>query len=211
MDKDGHVSAPFTPPAEALAQRTSAQAVEYMHSAWWFLGDVAKYLERRSWYEAVERLGVARDYLLRLVAIGARTRFPQYGLVSLVDFAPHAIPARLDVTYPSPRDPESILSAAVTIAELIDDALVDASRATGKPLASRLAEDVRARLARVALNQRPGRTRAASRKIKRCRRPNLRRRPSSGRSCRPVRARRRVPDRPRQQGRRLRREPVRST
>ena len=151
VDKDGHVSAPFTPPAEALAQRTSAQAVEYTHSAWWFLGDVAKYLERRSWYEAVERLGVARDYLLRLVAIGARTRFPQYGLVSLVDFAPHAIPARLDVTYPSPRDPESILSAAVTIAELIDDALVDASRATGKPLASRLAEDVRARLARVAL------------------------------------------------------------
>jgi hypothetical protein len=151
VDKDGDVSDPFTPPLEALAQRASEQAVEYTHSAWWFLGDVAKYLERRSWYEAVERLGVVRDYLLRLVAIGAGTRFPQYGLVSLVDFAPDAIPARLDVTYPSPRDPKSILSAAVTIAELIDDALVDARRATGKPLTSRLAEDVCARLARVAL------------------------------------------------------------
>ena len=47
----------------------------------------------------------------------------------LVDLAPHAIRARLDVTYPSPRDPETILSAAVTIAGLIDDAL--AERAVG--------------------------------------------------------------------------------
>ena len=151
VDKDGHVSEPFTPPVDVLAERSSERAVEYTHSAWWFLGDVAKYLERRSWYEAVERVGVVRDYLLRLVAIGAGTRFPQYGLASLVDFAPNAIPARLDATYPSPRDPESILLAAVTIAELIDDALVDAGRVTGRPLTSRLAEDVRARLTRIAL------------------------------------------------------------
>ena len=69
VDKDGHVSEPFIPPVAALAERTSKRAVEYTHSAWWFLGDVAKYLERRSWYEAVERVGVVRDYLLRLVAI----------------------------------------------------------------------------------------------------------------------------------------------
>ncbi len=151
MDKDGRVSAPFTPSADAVAVRTAERAVDYSHSAWWFLSDVAKYLERGSWFEAVERVGVVRDYWLRLVAIGAGTTSPQYGLVSLLDYTPQAVPARLVDAYPSPRDPQSILSAAVALAELLDDALVDASRATDRPLNSRLAEGVRSRLARLAL------------------------------------------------------------
>lgn len=151
VDKDGAVSLPFAPPADELARRTLERALEYEHSAWWFLRDVAKYLRRRSWYEAVERLAVARDYMLRLVAIGAEARFPQYGLMSLVDFSPEAIPSRLADTYPSPGEPGAILAAAFVVADLIDTALRETNRVVGRPLGTALADDVRARLTAVVL------------------------------------------------------------
>ena len=146
VDKDNAMSSSFTPPVDELAERTAARADEYLHFAWWMLSDVAKYLQRRSWYEAVERLGVVRDYTLRLAAIGARTRFPQYGLISLIDFAPDGIPPALGDTYPSPSEPTAIVDAALTLADLLDEATAHASTVIGRELSTGWAATARSRL-----------------------------------------------------------------
>ena len=146
VDKDNAMSSSFTPPVDELAERTAARADEYLHFVWWMLSDVAKYLQRRSWYEAVERLGVVRDYTLRLVAIGARTRFPEYGLISLIDFAPDAIPPTLRDIYPSPSEPTATVYAALTLADLLEGATVDASTVVGRELSTGWAKTARERL-----------------------------------------------------------------
>lgn len=146
VDKDNTVSTPFTPPADELAKRTAERANEYAHFGWWMLSDVAKYLQRRSWYEAVERLGVARDFTLRLIAVGAEIPFPQYGLTSLVDFAPQAIPNALAGTYASPSDPAAIAQAALLLAELLAAATNQASSAVGHQLSIGWQEPARTRV-----------------------------------------------------------------
>ena len=140
------MSTPFTPWADEVAERTAERANEYAHFAWWMLSDVAKYLQRRSWYEAVERLGVVRDYTLRLVAIGADVAFPEYGLISLVDFVPRVIPDALADTYPGPRDPPNIARAALRLAELLDDATTSACSAIERSLSVGWQEPARRRL-----------------------------------------------------------------
>lgn len=153
IDKDDAVSQPLARTPEELAERAAGIAAESAHAGWWYLGDVVKYVRRGSNFEAVERLAVARDHMLRLAAVGAHAAFPQYGLISLLDFAPDRVPARLAETYPVPQEPSTIVRAALALADLIDDATAAAEAVTERTLARPLAVDVRRRMATLADRQ----------------------------------------------------------
>jgi hypothetical protein len=77
---------------------TPAQAREWAFNAWACLADVGKYLRRRSYWEAMERLHQARNDYWRLLATSAGIPNPQYGITSLLDYAPDQVPAEMSGT-----------------------------------------------------------------------------------------------------------------
>lgn len=81
-DADGVLVEPVRPPAADA----SPQALhEWAALAWIALGDLAKYLDRGSLWEAYERLHTARGELFKLWAAGSKIDFPGYGLTALLD------------------------------------------------------------------------------------------------------------------------------
>ncbi|HWF81343.1 MAG TPA: hypothetical protein VN695_12235 [Streptosporangiaceae bacterium] len=72
---------------------TAQQVRERAFNAWACLADVGKYLRRGSAWEALERLHQARADYWRLLAIARDVPNPQYGITSLLDFAPDQVPA----------------------------------------------------------------------------------------------------------------------
>ena len=77
---------------------TPKQVREWAFNGWNCLADVGKYLRRGSAWEALERLHQARAEYWRLLAISADVPNPQYGITSLLDFAPGSVPASLAAT-----------------------------------------------------------------------------------------------------------------
>jgi hypothetical protein len=77
---------------------TPKQVREWAFNGWACLADVGKYLRRGSAWEALERLHQARAEYWRLLAAACDVPNPQYGVTSLLDFAPSAIPASLAAT-----------------------------------------------------------------------------------------------------------------
>ncbi|MGQ0615750.1 MAG: hypothetical protein ACT4PW_01970 [Acidimicrobiia bacterium] len=148
VDKDGRLESPWTPPVEDVP--TPDVAREWLMLGWWALSDVAKYLRRESVFEAVERLVEARQQALRLYAVGERTPFPSFGLVSLLDFPPYRLPERLGATYSLPRQRGEVLRAALATADLLEDAGRDAAQTLGSVLSTPWADAARLRLAAVA-------------------------------------------------------------
>ena len=67
---------------------TAKQVREWAFNGWACLADVGKYLRRGSAWEALERLHQARAEYWRLLATSADVPNPQYGITSLLDFAP---------------------------------------------------------------------------------------------------------------------------
>ena len=81
-DADGLLATPVRPPA---ADATPQMLHEWAALAWIALGDLAKYLDRGSLWEALERLHTARGELFKLWAAGSKIDFPGYGLTALLD------------------------------------------------------------------------------------------------------------------------------
>ncbi|HXS66530.1 MAG TPA: hypothetical protein VN767_27055 [Streptosporangiaceae bacterium] len=77
---------------------TSTQVREWAFNGWACLADVGKYLRRGSAWEALERLHQARAEYWRLLATVHDVPNPQYGVTSLLDFAPEQVPASLAAT-----------------------------------------------------------------------------------------------------------------
>jgi hypothetical protein len=77
---------------------TPKQVREWAFNGWACLADVGKYLRRGSAWEALERLHQARTEYWRLLAISADVPNPQYGVTSLLDFAPNHVPASVAAT-----------------------------------------------------------------------------------------------------------------
>jgi len=77
---------------------TPTQVREWAFNGWACLADVGKYLRRGSTWEALERLHQARAEYWRLLATVHDVPNPQYGVTSLLDFAPAAVPAELRAT-----------------------------------------------------------------------------------------------------------------
>ncbi len=92
-DPDGHRVAKFEP-----SPATAKQVREWAFNGWNCLADVGKYLRRGSAWEALERLHQARAEYWRLLAVACGVANPQYGITSLLDFAPDQVPATLAAT-----------------------------------------------------------------------------------------------------------------
>jgi hypothetical protein len=99
---------------------TPGQIREWAFGGWCALADLGKYLRRRSPWEALARLHEARGLLWQLIAAAGDVPDPQYGLTSILDFAPGRIPAGMDATV-ADLDPARLLSAAQHLAALLSE------------------------------------------------------------------------------------------
>ncbi len=109
-DADGRALTEFEQPPV-----TPVQVREWAFNGWACLADVGKYLRRGSAWEALERLHQARAELWRLLAVSYDIPNPQYGVTSILDFAPDRMPEDLAVTV-SPLELSSLREAARDLA-----------------------------------------------------------------------------------------------
>jgi hypothetical protein len=100
---------------------TSGQVREWAFGGWCALADLGKYLRRGSRWEALARLNEARAQLWQLWAVTLDVPDPQYGLTSILDFAPGQVPASFEGTL-ADRDPGRLLDAARRVAALLHEA-----------------------------------------------------------------------------------------
>jgi hypothetical protein len=77
---------------------TPGQIREWAFGGWCALADLGKYLRRGSTWEALARLNEARAQLWQLWAVTLGVPDPQYGLTSILDFAPGQVPASFEGT-----------------------------------------------------------------------------------------------------------------
>ena len=98
---------------------TPAQVREWAFHGWCALADVGKYLRRGSAWEALIQLNNARDQLWRLKAVADGVPDPQFGVISILDFAPETIMPDLAATV-ADLDPARLVSAARQLANLLD-------------------------------------------------------------------------------------------
>jgi hypothetical protein len=100
---------------------TPAQLREWAFAGWCALIDLGKYLRRGSPWEALQRLHEARDCAWRLWAAVLDVPNPQFGLTSILDFAPGRLPAGMGPTV-SDLEPTSLLAAARSLAGQLTEA-----------------------------------------------------------------------------------------
>lgn len=98
---------------------TPVQVREWAFHGWCALADVGKYLRRGSAWEAFIQLNNARDQLWRLKAVAGGVPDPQFGVISILDFAPATIAPDLAATV-ADLDPARLVSAARQLANLLD-------------------------------------------------------------------------------------------
>lgn len=103
---------------------TAEQVREWAFLGWCALADLGKYLRRGSLWEALERLHEARGYFWRLWATARGIPQPQYGLTSVLDFAPEQVPAAAEATV-SGLDLTSLVSSGRCLADLLSDVVND--------------------------------------------------------------------------------------
>ena len=116
-DRDGQSAAAVAAPTEAPGPGP-VQLREWAFGGWCALADLAKYVRRGSVWEALDRLHEARTQLWRLHAAASGIADPQYGLTSVLDFAPEDIPAGIEETVAGLSLP-SLLAAARQAARLL--------------------------------------------------------------------------------------------
>jgi hypothetical protein len=129
---------------------TPEQVREWAFHGWCALADLGKYLRRRSAWEALGRLGEARDRLWQLCAVAGGVPDPQYGLTSILDFAPGLAGPEMAATV-SGLDLDRLLAAGRRLAGLfnqVGERLPDDQRAA---LPAAMARFVTADLAATAV------------------------------------------------------------
>ena len=100
---------------------TPEQVREWAFLSWCALADLGKYLRRGSPWEALARLEEARAQLWKLQAAAGRVAQPQYGLTSILDFAPGLIRADMAATVAG-LEPAALLAAGRQLARLLGEA-----------------------------------------------------------------------------------------
>jgi hypothetical protein len=144
VDKDERLRTAWTPPSRQPPNESMLH--EWTFLGWWALSDAAKYLARTSLFEAVEALGEARKHALQLFAVSRSVPYPAFGLVSLLDFPPFELPPTLVNTYCPPSDFDSVRTATVACADLMDQSSVDACAVLGFNFNPSIGEPTRRRL-----------------------------------------------------------------
>jgi hypothetical protein len=99
---------------------TPAQVREWVFHGWCALADVGKYLRRGSAWEALLQLNNARDELWRLKAVVDGVPDPEFGVTSILDFAPETIAPGIAATV-ADLDTARLVSAARQLANLLDE------------------------------------------------------------------------------------------
>jgi hypothetical protein len=99
---------------------TPAQVREWAFQGWCALANVGKYLRRGSAWEALMQLNSARDELWRLKAVADGVPDPQFGVISILDFAPETIAPGMAATV-ADLDRARLVSAARQLANLLDE------------------------------------------------------------------------------------------
>jgi hypothetical protein len=117
-DRDSVLAGPGSSVSSAVSP---AQVREWACQGWCALADLGKYVRRGSAWEALERLHEARAQLWQLWAAARGVPQPQYGLTSVLDWSPVALPAGIEDTV-SDLDPGRLLAAGLRVAELLDEA-----------------------------------------------------------------------------------------
>jgi hypothetical protein len=98
---------------------TAAEIREWAFHGWCALADVGKYLRRGSAWEALIQLNNARDQLWRLKAVAAGVPDPEFGVISILDFASETIAPAMAATV-ADLDPARLVPAAQQLASLLD-------------------------------------------------------------------------------------------
>jgi hypothetical protein len=98
---------------------TPVQVREWAFHGWCALADVGKYLRRGSAWEALLQLNNARDQLWRLKAVADGVPDPEFGVISILDFAPETIAPGIAATV-ADLDLTRLVSAARQLANLLD-------------------------------------------------------------------------------------------
>jgi hypothetical protein len=117
-DRDSVLAGPGSSVSPAVSP---AQVREWACQGWCALADLGKYVRRGSAWEALERLHEARAQLWQLWAAARGVPQPQYGLTSVLDWSPVALPAGIEDTV-SDLDLGRLLAAGLRVAELLDEA-----------------------------------------------------------------------------------------
>jgi hypothetical protein len=112
-DPDGLVTAaaPDPPPSPAEVR-------EWAFLGWAALADLGKYLRRGSAWEALARLNDARAQCWKVMATADRVPQARYGITSILDFAPGAVPAAMAGTVAG-LDLADLLAAGRRLAGLL--------------------------------------------------------------------------------------------
>jgi hypothetical protein len=147
-DPDGYLAHDYQP---VVMRATAADVREWALLGWSALADVAKYLRRRSVWEALDRLNEARGHALRLWAVDQGVPYPVFGLTSLLDEPDATLPEGLAATAARPEWGE-LHRAAVACGELLGEASGRARTALGVAEGTPMAAFVMRRLE--ALGQR---------------------------------------------------------
>lgn len=134
VDKDGALagdgtSSAFGPPDQRTAR-------EWVLTAWWWVSDVAKYLQRGSVFEAADRIERIRQEALKLFAAANDVPYPRFGLTSLLDHEPFRIPDGLAETYPQPDDRRSVEAATTAVVALLAECSSEAAAHLGYDLST---------------------------------------------------------------------------
>jgi len=151
-DADAILARLYLPPS---ADASAENAREWACLAWMALGDIAKYAERGSGWEARARLEEARGLLWQLWAIALGATYPAFGLTSVLDTPGAQLPPGIEATAPALVTAD-VLSAAAALADLLDSVSEQAARRVAFEPPGRLRDWVRSRLAHAADDGSPG-------------------------------------------------------
>jgi hypothetical protein len=144
VDKDGRLAVPAQ--SRLFGSPDGSVAREWTMLGWWAVSDIAKYVARGSWFEAVARIDTVRHLALRLDAAARAIPYPSFGLTSLLDFPPFELPALLADTYCRPDRPDDVAAAALAVTDLLADAADRAARELSIDLGTPWSVTCRARL-----------------------------------------------------------------
>ncbi|HEY7176825.1 MAG TPA: hypothetical protein VH442_18085 [Micromonosporaceae bacterium] len=114
-DADGRPTTPVRPPS---ADADPATLREWAALGWIALGDLAKYLDRGSLWEAYQRLDHARGELFKLWAAADSVDFPGYGLTAILDTEGATLPPGIEATVAA-IDAGGLHRAALAVADLL--------------------------------------------------------------------------------------------
>jgi hypothetical protein len=118
-DADAQLVTPVRPPN---ADADGATLHEWASLGWIALGDVAKYLDRGSTWEAYQRLGQARGEVFKLWAASQSVDFPEYGLTAILDTDGATLPPGIDTTVAT-LDVNDLRRAAIATAHVLNAAI----------------------------------------------------------------------------------------